>query len=739
MRILRRYLYWLHTRWPAGRVEKLPVAGEDGSTNIPGLYITGDLRGIPLLKFAADSGARVVHTICADPAFVAARTAAEKEDARVVDLAIIGGGVSGIAAALEARARGLSFRLFEASELFSTVANFPKQKPIYTYPRDMKPVGALQVTADVKEALFEELSGQARAAGIQAETARAERVQSREGILEVTLAGGEIVRARRVVCALGQSGDFRRLGIPGEDLEDKVYNRLHDPNDFARKDVLVVGGGDTAIETAIALVQAGARVTVSYRQGAFSRPKAENLEQLDALAWNSAGSLRLLMSTMVKEIRAQTVDIQTPDGRVEMIPNDVVFVMIGRDAPLDFFRRSGVRIRGDWSLKMAAGFAGFVAFCIALYNWKSGGRLGNLFYQRHWWPVSIADAAPDPASLTGVILTSASSPSFWYTLVYSLIIVVFGIRRIRRRRTPYVTAQTAVLMAIQVLPLFLLPEILLPYLGKNHLLPAGLLDALFPVADYGNGREYWRAYGLILAWPLNVYNVFTAHPLPWWLAIAFVQTCVLIPLAIFFWGKGAYCGWVCSCGALAETLGDTQRTKMVHGPGWNRANAFGQGVLAVAVVLLVVRIIGWTQPADSWANRVSPVFLDRYKWIVDVFLAGVVGYGFYFWFSGRVWCRFACPLAALMHIYARFSRFGIVAEKKKCISCNVCTSVCHQGIDVMSFANKGLTMQDPQCVRCSACVQSCPTGVLSFAQVDRGGKVLKTDRLAASPVRLREH
>ncbi len=739
MRILHRYLYWLHTQWPAGRVEKLPVAGDDGSTNIPGLYITGDLLGIPLLKFAADSGARVVHTICADKAFNAERSTGT-QDPGVVDLAIVGGGVSGIAAAIEAHARGLSFRLFEASELFATIANFPKQKPIYTYPRDMKPAGALQVTADVKEALFEELAGQARSAGIQAETARAERVQPRGGVLEVTLAGGEVVRARRVVCALGQSGDFRRLGVAGEESEDKVFNRLHDPHDFARQDVLVVGGGDTAIETAIALVRAGARVTVSYRQGTFSRPKPENVEQIDALARRpGAGSLRLLLSTTVKEIRAREVDIQTPEGRVETIPNDVVFVMIGRDAPLDFFRRSGVKIRGDWSWKTAAGFAAFVAFCVALYNWKAGGRLTHLFYERHWWPVPIADAVADPASILGVIRISASSPAFWYTLAYSLVIVVFGIRRIRRRRTPYVTAQTAVLMAIQVLPLFLLPEILLPYLGKNHLLPAGLLDALFPVADYGNGREYWRAYGLILAWPLNVYNVFTAHPLPWWLAIAFVQTCVLIPLAIFFWGKGAYCGWVCSCGALAETLGDTHRTKMPHGPAWNRANAFGQGVLAVAVVLLAVRIIGWTQSADSWANRVSPVFLERYKWIVDVFLGGVVGYGFYFWFSGRVWCRFACPLAALMHVYARFSRFGIVAAKKKCISCNVCTSVCHQGIDVMSFANKGLTMQDPQCVRCSACVQSCPTGVLSFGQVDRGGKVLKTDRLAASPVRMREH
>src|SRR3989442_14162363 len=93
-----------------------------------------------------------------------------------------------------------------------------------------------------------------------------------------------------------------------------------------------------------------------------------------------------------------------------------------------------------------------------------------------------------------------------------------------------------------------------------------------------------------------------------------------------------------------------------------------------------------------------------------------------------------------MHVYARFSKYRIFPDKKKCISCNVCTSVCHQGIDVMNFANKGLPMQDPQCVRCSACVQMCPTGVLSFGQVDsRGGQVIGRDPkwLETSPVLMR--
>jgi polyferredoxin len=180
----------------------------------------------------------------------------------------------------------------------------------------------------------------------------------------------------------------------------------------------------------------------------------------------------------------------------------------------------------------------------------------------------------------------------------------------------------------------------------------------------------------------------------------------------------------------------------------------GQVVLAAAFVLLGMRAWTWLHPGDAAALSMFKgalegkaatgaslpfpwVFLN-YKWIVDLFLAGILGVGLYFHYSGRVWCRFACPLAALMHIYTRFSSFAILAEKKKCISCNVCTSVCHQGIDVMNFANKGAPMRDPECVRCSACVQSCPTGVLQFGRVDREGRERGRDRLAASPVRMRE-
>ena len=163
-------------------------------------------------------------------------------------------------------------------------------------------------------------------------------------------------------------------------------------------------------------------------------------------------------------------------------------------------------------------------------------------------------------------------------------------------------------MFFQCVPLFILPEIILPWMGRNGWFEQGhplrwLADQLFERYDgaAGHERAYWRSYGFILAWPLNVYNVFTDHPLWLWLGISFVQTFVFIPLIIWRWGKGAYCGWICSCGALAETLGDAHRQKMPHGPVWNRVNMLGQATLAFATTILIFRIAGWMTGPESFA------------------------------------------------------------------------------------------------------------------------------------------
>jgi len=767
MNFLTSYYQWLHGKWAAGTVEKLPVVGEQGSTNVDGLRIVGDLSGVPLLKFSSETGVQSIRGILAEPSFAKERNAKAEE---VYDVAIIGGGVSGISAAMEAQKAGLKYVLFENSQSFNTVKNFPKGKPIFTYPTDMTPSGGIQYgdRSGVRESLLEEMQEQVEVSGVEFTNVQISHVEKKSGLMQVMhqVKKGEPgvhTKALRAIVAIGRSGNYRKLGVPGEAL-DKVMNRLHDPKDYCGKDIAIVGGGDSAAEAAVALAVCGADVTLVYRGAELTRPKPENVERLESLASGSGeavdgnvpqGKLTLKLGYNPAEVTEDFLKIKKgKDGDVEEIKNDSVFAMIGREAPLDFFRRSKVSIAGERDVKwwVTAGLS--LLFFTFLYLWKSkDSNLNDLGVGDWAWPGKMPDwiagmggfwkaLVEDKSSLIGTIAVSMKSRSFYYTLAYCLLVTIFGIRRIQRRKTPYVTRQTLTLMTVQWLPLFIIPEILLPFLGYNGAFAYGSFwDQLFePYVDASSyasemwpdwhPRAYWRAYGFIL-----------------------VQTFVIIPFIVRRWGKGAYCGWICSCGALAETVGDKHRHKMPHGPFWNKLNMIGQTFLWMALLLLVLRIIGWMIPGVDAVDELFTNMFDydketlggyfSYGFIVDLLFAGILGVAFYFHLSGRVWCRFACPLAALMHIYSRFGKFRIFAEKKKCISCNVCTSVCHQGIDVMNFANKGQPMEDPECVRCSACVQSCPTGVLSFGRYSKlpkdgeNGNII-LDGLAASPVQMKE-
>ena len=169
---------------------------------------------------------------------------------------------------------------------------------------------------------------------------------------------------------------------------------------------------------------------------------------------------------------------------------------------------------------------------------------------------------------------------------------------------------------------------------------------------------------------------------------------------------------------MAETLGDEYRHLSPHGPKAKSLENIGQFVLLFATIVTFFSVLNHHEvlPKGMWLDTLKGL----YKFSIDVFFAGVLGLGVYFFMGGRIWCRYGCPLAALMHIYTRFSKYRILSEKKSCISCNVCTKVCHMGIDVMNFANKGIPMNDVECVRCSTCVTSCPMDVLSFDKLAEG-------------------
>jgi len=318
--------------------------------------------------------------------------------------------------------------------------NFPKQKPIYTYPRAMVPSGDLQVRANVKEDLVAELREQVARAGIAADRAR--RAVERQGeVLHLHFeSGGTPLRARRVLIAIGRSGEYRMLGVPGEDL-DKVYNRLHDPADFEGMDTLVVGAGTrhSRPRSRWPGPVPGSRSPIGGRN---SRGRSRR-------TWPGPApriGRRFDPSHGITRARDPAARGGAVDGHEDTIPNDVVFTMIGREAPLDFLRRSGLRISGEMRARQWAALSLFLLFCCWLYNWKSGGAMSALWAantgSRSTCPTScIGSAAPSRRTRGGLdldrtIAISASGPAFWYTLVYSTVIVIFGWKRIRRRRTP---------------------------------------------------------------------------------------------------------------------------------------------------------------------------------------------------------------------------------------------------------------------------------------------------------------
>lgn len=736
MNPLAAYARWLHTGVPAGRVEPLPEVLEAGRTTRPGLRIAGDLLGTPLLKLAVQSGAAAARAF-------ADELRGDEDTSFPFDLAVVGAGPAGLSAAAEASRLGLRVAIFDSREPLSTIADFPAKKPILLYPTDLVVESPLTLAGESREALLAHLDAERVRLGLEVGVARLVRVDDCDGGFSLVGPDGEFARARRVLIAVGRSGERRRLGVPGED-HGNVRHRLIDPATYARRRVVVVGGGDSAVEAALAIGAAGGRPVLVHRGSDLARAKAENR---DALVERG---VEVRLGAAVGRIEEGAVELRGGDR----IACDDVLVLVGREPPHALLAALRVPLRGVLDTRLRALTAFTLAVAAFVYVWKSGGDLTHLFERRGYFPFGLGDRFDGGSAFARVLAVTLEEPGFHYSTLYSLAVLGFGLRRVARTPTPYVRRQTLVLGLVQWLPLYVLPYFLLPYLGRLGAFDDGVgrsfADAFFPSVTYGHGREYWRAFGFVLAFPLFIWNVFTSKPSVPWLLVSVVQTFVLIPLLVRKFGKGAYCGFLCSCGALAETVGDGLRTRMPHGPFWNRLNMLGQGVLFAVFALALLRAAAWTFPhARAFGLPLERLFgtllydatlfgvrVDYYH-LVDVGLAGILGVGLYVGFSGRTWCRFACPLAALMHVYARaFSRFRIVTDAKRCIACGECTAVCHQGIDVAAYAVRGLPMTDAQCVRCSACVATCPTNALRFGRLE--GDVVVLDALPASLVQLRE-
>jgi thioredoxin reductase len=389
-------------------------------------------------------------------------------------MVVIGGGVSGAAAALEAKLLGLKVRLLEASVPLATLANFQVGKPIFTFPTSMVPKSSLKIEGNTKETLLGSLRKQLDAKGVVFEQKTVSHLSyARDHVLVHIEGEAEPILSKTVVVALGRSGNFRRLNVPGEDL-GKVSNRLHDPNDYKGKKVLVVGGGDSACEAVITLTQAGADVHMAVRGPDLSRSKADLSEMVEKLIPG-----KLLFETQVKEISDDEVTLRKGDGLEFPIENDNVFTLIGREPHREFLRRSRLPIVFEWGFARWASFlTAFIAIAF-IYMWKSEGSfVANYFAEKGWFPsegtidpkdvvewfgywFSYKGSGYGPFRIVGEIFSkNLHAPGFYYELLYTIVIGIFGVRRILRHRTPYITRQTLSLIAIQTVPLFLLPYLL---------------------------------------------------------------------------------------------------------------------------------------------------------------------------------------------------------------------------------------------------------------------------------------
>ena len=315
---------------PPGKSANIPVLDDRFETNIPGLFIAGELGGVGLIKNAVTQGQAVIDTIASRP----------RAASPALDVVIVGAGPAGLTAGLTAMQHRLRFAILDQSDIGGTILQYPRQKLVLTSPVDIPLWGKLRLREVRKEALLSIWQE------ILEKTGLAVRTQEKVVDIQRTDRGFQVISSagnyetRHVVLALGRRGTPRKLGVPGEQ-SSKVMYRLIDAGAFPHSRVLVVGGGDSAVEAAGALAaQPGNEVTLSYRGAEFSRIKSRNAANLQKLV--ASRSLKVFMESHVRRITEQAVAIETGRGLQE-IPNDFVFVNVGGEMPFQFLERVGIR------------------------------------------------------------------------------------------------------------------------------------------------------------------------------------------------------------------------------------------------------------------------------------------------------------------------------------------------------------------------------------------------------------
>jgi thioredoxin reductase (NADPH) len=312
---------------------ELPHVNPNFETNVPGIFIAGELGGMGLIKNAVEQGRQaaesIVHTL-------------NKEHKASYDLIIIGAGPAGISACLAAKKHGLKFLLLEQDTLGGTVFTFPRKKIVMTSPMDLPLFGKVKLFETSKAELLDLWQTVLRKNDITInENSKVESIVSEDGIFKVITIKGEQFTAASILLSIGRRGTPRKLNIPGE-TKEKVAYRLLEPEAISGKDVIVVGGGDSAIESALLLSDEN-HVTVSYRNDVFNRLKPRNSIALNEAV--AAGKLDVRLNTNLVTIEDEYVTLSVgKDGETFKLKNDLVYIFAGGELPTQFLEKAGIII-----------------------------------------------------------------------------------------------------------------------------------------------------------------------------------------------------------------------------------------------------------------------------------------------------------------------------------------------------------------------------------------------------------
>jgi len=313
----------------------LPVISEQYETSVENLFIAGELGGLALIKNAVNQGRDCVDEIaqrmpCPRPV----------DAADLYDVIIVGAGPAGISASLRAAERGLKAITLEREEVGGTVSKYPRQKLVMTSPVEFPLHGRFSKTTLSKEDLLAFWVKVIGRTDLNIHTGEGVECVSKncEGAFCVRTARGEYC-SRAVVLALGRAGTPRKLGVKGEELSH-IFYRLIEADHYTDNNILIVGGGDSAVEAAMGLArQSGNKVTLSYRRGEFSRLKDRNAKRI--AEHMEAHKLDVMFNSMPTEFRAGSVSIEV-NGEIREMPNDFVWIFAGGTPPWEFLKAAGV-------------------------------------------------------------------------------------------------------------------------------------------------------------------------------------------------------------------------------------------------------------------------------------------------------------------------------------------------------------------------------------------------------------